>query len=300
MDIKNMAGLIVGVVVGVVLLSALLFPVIGEATATTSTFKNEGYFQLDKFTDEYTLEWDAADPDTITINGEDITYHNNSGMAVSVVLGENFALRLNADNARMSFYNAGTFVNTSETYPTMTVTFASGSVVATNGNTSKTVSSVSELYGLVDAGDYVMKKTDAVAYLNSGSEIVADSEIYATGQTYSGSNNILWHLEGTIDDMKYPDEFNSSYTVTNQTINGAYSTKYNDLYELNNLQFTVTTSGSIVYNVTASFFVVPAEVTAEKTVHMTDVENTIVSIIPILTVVGLILGVLAFFYSRRE
>lgn len=302
MDIKNMAGLVVGVVVGVVLLSALLFPIVGEATATTTTFKNDGYYHLTKYeaTDSVTLEWDAATPDVFTVNGEEVTYHNDSGLAVSIGLGQRFAVRLPVNNTAINFYGAGTYINTNATYTTFTLTYTGGTVTATNGDATKEIASVSEIFVISADGDYVMKKSDAHAYLNSGSEVVADSEIYASGQTYNGANYIFWHLEGTINDMDYPDTFDNNLTITNEAIHGEYSTKYNDLYVLDNLTFTATASNAVVYNVTASYFVVPAEVTAEKTVHMNDVENTLVGIIPVLIVMGLILGVLAFFYSRRE
>lgn len=298
MDIKAFPALIVGVVVALVLAGAVL-PVFAETTSAETTFKNEGYFYLDKFTDSYTFFWDSTDPDNFTVNGETVTYHNDTTLAVSLVLGQNFAVRFPANNVSVSFYGAGTYISTNAENPTFTLTYSEGSVTATNGTNTKVISSVTEIYGLVEKGDYVMKNSTAPAYLNSGSEVIADSEIYASGQTFNGSNYIWWHLEGTIENMEYPDTFNNTYTVTNETIHGAYSTNYEDLYVLDNLTFTVTASNSVVYNVTASYFVVPYEVTAEKSVHPDGPLTVILNVLPLLAIAGLVTGAVVWFINRK-
>lgn len=292
---NKVVSVVLTLTIGVILAGSVLMPVLSDAMATEDTFSNEGYFYLDEFTDEYTFEWDATDPTTMTVNGESFTYSNTSGLTVSLVLGEKFAVRMGNSNPSINFYGNGSYVSTSAGNPTFTLTYSEGSVTATNGTATKTIESVTAIYGIVESGDYVMKKSSAVAYLNSGSDIVADSTIYASGQTYSGNNNIFWHLEGTIDNISYPDTFNSSLTITNETLNGEYSSTHNDLYELTNIQFTATTNTAVVYNVTASYFVVPAEVTAERSVHFTADEIAIIAVIPVIVIVALfIVGVRSF------
>lgn len=292
--------LTVAIVASVVaLIFGAVLPVFADTSASEDTFTNEGYFYLDKYTDEYSFYWDSSDPDTFTVNGETVTYHNNSGFAVSLVLGKNFAVRFPSGNTNVSFYGAGTYVSTNAEKPTFTLTYSEGSVTATNGTDTKVISSVTEIYGIVDKGSYVMKKSTEPAYLNSGSEVIADSEIYASGQTFNGSNYIWWHLEGTIDNMEYPEVFNNTYTVTNKQINGEYSSSHEDLYKLNNIQFTVTASNAVVYNVTASYFVVPLEVTAERSVHMDGALATLFNLLPLLIGFGLVIGVAGIVLSRR-
>lgn len=300
MDTKNYIGLLVGLMVSSLILVAVV-PIFTEVSATEDTFENDGYFHLTKYTadDSVTLEWDATAPDTFTINGEELTYHNGFGLTQSIVLGETLAARLNDNNTRISFYSGGNFVNTSETYPTLTITYSGGTVVATNENTTRTVSNVAELYVISEKGDYVMKKATSPAYLNSGSEIIADSEIYASGLTYSGNNNVFWHLEGTIDDMEYPNVFNENLTVTNESIHGTYDRNHNDLYVLDNLTFTITNTSEVTFDVTASYFVVPSEVTAEKTYHGDTAFNSIIDILPMLAGVGLLMAGVYYFISRK-
>lgn len=300
MNTKSIIMSVVAIAVAVLVVVTCAIPIFTSATETERTFTNEGYFYLDKFTDEYSFYWDSAEPTKFIINGdEEVTFTNTSGLAISLVLGQNFAVRFPSGNTNVSFYGAGTYVSTSADNPTFTLTYADGSVTATNGTNTKVVSSVTEIYGMVENGPYTMKKSTDTVYLNSGSEVIADSEIYASGQTFNGNNYIWWHMEGTIDDMDYPEVFNDTFTVTNKQINGQYNNTYDDLYELNNIQFTVTASNSIVYNVTASYFVVPYEVTAEKTIHPTDIQITLISIIPILMVLGIIVAAVGMFLRSR-
>lgn len=288
---NNLIGLVVALAVSVILIGSVLMLAVNEASATEDTFKNDGYFHLKKYTsdDELTLEWDSTVPDTFTVNGETIIYHNGFGLAQSIVLGEAMTARLNDNNARISFYSAGNFINTSETNPTFTLTYSAGTVVVSNVATTRTYTDVAELYAISDNGDYVMKKATSPAYLNSGSEIVADSEIYASGQTYNGNANVFWHLEGTIDDMEYPDTFNSNLTVSDEAINGKYDSSHEDLYVLNDLTFKITnTVSGVVFNVTASYFIVPSEVTAERSAHMNDGEIALIAVIPVLIIASLV------------
>ena len=302
MDVKNFVGLLVFGVIGIIVLSAFV-PIISETTSATKTFENEGYFKLDKYTDtdSYTFEWDYNDPSKFVINDETYEYTNTNGLTVSIILGEKFAIRLTNNNAGVSFFGGGNYINANATNPNLTVTYTGGTFTVTNGVNTRTISNVAEIYSFAEDGPYVMKKSTSPAYLNSGSEIIADSEIYASGQTFSGNNYIFWHMAGTIDDMEYPDTFDSALTVTNETIHGEYSNVCNDLYILDNITFTATSSNQagITYNVTASYFVVPAEVTAEKSIHPDAVLSSVIDLLPLIAGIGLfIILVAGFLYSR--
>lgn len=293
---NKIIGLVITAMVSVIVLAAVLIPTLNDATTTEDTFKNEGYFYLDEFTDDYTFFWDYDDPTTFTVNGEDVTFINNSGLDVRVVLGEKFMVTHTSAGLSCTFYGNGTYVIANATNKTLTLTLSGGTLTATNGNTTKTISDVSLLYSIVEKGDYVMKKSNSIAYLKD------DSTIYATGHTYNGVNNIFWHLEGTPaanDGISWPDDYNSNFTVTNETVNIVENSDHIDLYDLTNLTFTVT-NNNVEYNVTASYFVVPAEVTAERSVHLTDAMNVILNVIPLLIIVAVLLGVVAVFILRRE
>lgn len=288
--------------IGVLVFASLLIPVVDDATATTATFENEGYYYLDKTNEDFSFSWDFANPTEFIINNETVNYTNSDNIDKSIVLGEKFAVRTQPNNAKVTFYGLGTFITADSTNTTLTVTVTAGQLSATNGATSKNIPDVSELYYIADSGPYVMKKIDSVAYLNSGSEIVADSEIYASGQTFSGARSIFWHMEGTVENMDYPDTFDELLQISNETINGQYSTKYNDLFELSNITFTAyNTYQELTYNVVASYFVVPATVTAEKTIQVDEPTRDILAVLPLILIAALVMGVLGYaVYSRIE
>lgn len=300
MDTKELTAILVVAMVGCVIVAGFV-PVVGESVSASTTFENDGYFKLDKYTDSYTFEWDYNDPSKLVINDETYEYTNTSGLALSIILGERFAVRLADNNANISFFGAGTFVPANATYPNITVTYTGGTLTVTNGTNTKVISDVAEIYSYAKDGPYVMKKSTSPAYLNSGSEIIADSEIYASGQTFNGTNYIFWHMAGTIDNMVYPDTFDSALTVTNETIHGSYTAGYNDLYTLDNITFTATASyqSGVTYNITASYFVVPAEVTAEKTIHADDNTASIISMLPFILIMGIVLMFVGVVIVRR-
>lgn len=302
MELKNFGALIAGFIVAALLVSAILVPVIDTTTTTADTFENDGYFHLKKYTaeDDVTFTWDYTNPTSFTINEETMEYTNESALTQSVILGQRFAARLATNNTGLTFYGAGTYINANATTPTFTLSYSGGSITATNGTTTKPIADVSEIYVIATEGDYVMKVADSVAYLNSGSEIVADSEIYASGQTFNGGANIFWHLQGTIDNMEYPDTFDSNLTITNEEIHGEHVADHKNLYALNNITFTATTLGGTVYNITASYFVVPAEVTAERSQHLNSTEISLLGIVPLLVTVGILLGIVGVIFTRRE
>lgn len=299
---NKLITMVITLTVCIIVTGSVLMPVLEDTTATEDTFENDGYYHLTKYTaeDSVTMTWDASAPDVFTVNGEDVTYHNDNSFAVSVGLGERFAVRLPTNNTAINFYGAGTYINTNTTNTTFTLTYSEGTLTVTNGTNTKSISDVSEIFVISSDGDYVMKKTDSPAYLNSGSEIVADSEIYASGQTFNGGAYIFWHLQGSIEDMEYPDTFDSNLTITNETIHGKYDTAHEDLYVLDNLTFTATTSTSVVYNVTASYFVVPSEVTAERSQHLDGNEIALISVIPVLIIAALLIFAVRVFLSNRD
>lgn len=299
---NKLLTMVLTITIGIIFAGSLMVPVINDVSATEDTLENDGYYHLKKYTaeDEVTFTWDYTNPTSFTINDETMEYTNESALAQSVVLGQRFAARLATNNTGLTFYGAGTYINANATTPTFTLSYSEGSISATNGTTTKPIADVSEIYVIATEGDYVMKVTDSVAYLNSGSEIVADSEIYASGQTFNGGANIFWHLQGTIDNMEYPDVFDSNLTVTNEEIHGEYVADHKNLYALDNITFTATTLGGTVYNITASYFVVPAEVTAERTQHLDTAEISLIAVIPVMVILALIMIAVQIITGRRD
>lgn len=292
MDLKTLPVVIITLLVAVILTAVVLVPVVNDAVSGEHTYRNEGYFHLQKYEDDFTFSWNYATPSVFTINGETVTYDNTDGSLKMIVLGKAFKITISNDNT-LTFFGGGAYVSGNATYPEVTASLSSGTFSITNGTNSKNITSVTEVYSIAKDGPYVMKKYNVSAYLED------DSEIYATDQNFSGAYNILWHLEGTTTDMDYPNEFNSNITVTDPVIHGETR---GDLYAIDSVTFTATvsTQSGVTYNISASEFVVPATVSTEYTNNMDPSTKTILSMIPLLVVLGLIVGAAGVLIIRRS
>ena len=84
----------IAAVIGIIVLGSVLMPILDDATATTDTFTNEGYFYLEKYDEstDITLEWTYSAPTTMTVNDQDIEL-GNLGVGVTVLFTESFGLR---------------------------------------------------------------------------------------------------------------------------------------------------------------------------------------------------------------
>ena len=178
----------------------------------------------------------------------------------------------------------------------LSLTISGGKI--TNTSTNREFTITGNTYVVSDEGNYLMKASDNAAYL------LSDSNTLATGMTIiSGVWVVMgWDSDEGIDIepiVYYPAD---SYTVSNLNVDSEIVSGYDDLAKLTKLTYTVTKNDdpTVTQNVTYSYFIVPAEVTAEKSVHLTDNENAILLVIPALVIIAIIIGVLAVAMRGRE
>lgn len=293
MNIKEITMGIVATIVALVIVVVCAIPIISDSVATEDTYKNDGYFYVDKFTDTYTFSWNYNNPEVFVINGEEVEYTAETGsLSVSVFCTDSCAMRYVNNTLTCNFYGGGTYISGNATYPEVTATLENGTLTVTNGTTTKPIANTTEVYSIVKDGPFVMKNKDKVAYLNG------DSEIYASGQTFSGSAYIFCHLSGTIDDgISYgPDNL----TFSNQTVNYVENNTHEDLYELTSITFTAVNSNNVEFNPVYSYFIVPAEVTAERTVQVDGATGDIITVIPVLMVLAILIGAVTLFIKTRR
>lgn len=303
MDIKTVSVALVAVMVGAVMFGAL-FPIFDDVTATEDTFKNDGYYRMSKLTssdaDTVTIEWDYTTPNQVTVNNEDITL--NANVTVSVISDTNFVFRaLYTGGAfiAVQFYGAtgGAFSATVQDAQNMTVVCSAGTATATVGENSKTAS-YDVIYYPDNDGAYIMKNKDESAYM------LKDSEFFGCGTTTTVSSNSLGVVvDGTIEDgatvTVWRDLANGTVIDTDSVV--VHSTLNNDyvgLYELDKITFDASYN-SEDYAITYSYFVVPYEVTAERSVHVTDSMGAIMDLIPLIIGLGLVLMTVAFFLKKK-
>ena len=311
MDINKMIGMVVGVMVGVLILSAALFPVIDSATTTERTFTNEGYFFMEKIDEgtPMTVVWDYTKPTTLTVNGDDVPLPDKEHMSTipfTIFCSETWLLRY-AYNSTDGYY-VGAYQNASSTAYTGTVTdsrsltisVTDAGVTTVDNGTAHTWSNASgDFYVISETGDYIMKKMDKDAY------VLGDSPIFGYGRTYARNYNYLSELTGNVDDGitggYYPENTitTAGWTISDVTLNSTAQTAYKDLYKVSSMTYEITGEGIIPYTATFSQYIVPASVTAELAVHASQDEIELLETIPILITVGLIMGIVGVVAARR-
>lgn len=295
---------VISAFVVVVVLAAVLMPVLEDATDTEDTFTNEGgYYRMGEINaaddTEYTLSWVKTDTTILTINGVDFDANAAYGTAATtVVASENWMLRYHSIDGPSGYlqYYDGTSWAGDATTKSMDITASNGTVtityvMSTDVTNTKTVT-YTKLYAIMpDSTDDEMKKPTETPYL------LGDSSIYAMGVT-SGITGLI-KIEGTINDGVDIDVIgNNSETISNIVIDKTAVSGYKDLYKVSKITFDVEISG-VTTSCTYNFFIVPYEVTAEKSQHLDTNEIAIFGAIPVLVIVALLIGVLALYMRSR-
>lgn len=300
-----MIGMVVGVMVGVLILSAALFPVIDSATTTERTFTNEGLINLNYVDDTFneTIVWNYTAPNDLTIGSDTITLPTEANYALTIMANEDFFLRwvhaANDENYVQLYRtdNSSAYRARVVDSQNMTITIGSGSITFDNGSATTVTISYTEMYCVcASEGDYVLKPSTETAYLKSDSEVFAYGGSYVTGLTF------YTIISGTPTDdftrVVWPDSLPMTYT--DMTDDLAEVSGYIGLYTLKEFKYSVTnTNTSATGNVSYTQFIVPAKVTAELAVHPSQDEINLLETIPILITVGLILGIVGTIFVRR-
>ena len=305
-------ALAVGLTVGVIMLSGFLWPVVSDATATATTFANEGYYTMDEVTNDTvtTIEWEKANPDTLIV--DDVPFDMSfaeTNKSYTIIGSDSMILRYlkdttnrgvmifsNDPNAAYVSFHTGTAATSGDK---VTITLSNNSVTfITDGTTpiNKTVADIGDDAYVINptgTGNYsvVMKKADIPAY------VLGDSTIRFMGVSVAGGpGGIALYGIGTLDDGI---EISTIYT-NNTTTDVSYSdpeptdteiSGYDSLYSLDKYTFTIsyTDNGTPkTFDATYSYFLIPNEVTAEKSWHLDTTQIALVAAIGTLGAIVLI------------
>lgn len=314
MDWKQISGLVVGVVIGALLLTTLVMPVVSDATATEKTFTNEGYFRMTHYdTDtDITLTWTAENPMQVIVNDVVVPINYDVAGSVTIVADTSFIARLNTttSNVSLSFIGPGGGTHTATVAATYTFSGGNATIVNTTDTDATYTTTYTDLYIPSLDGEFVMKKYDESAYINEDSYIFAygltriknsTGTIASPGAGFEFSGSIADGIEGRV--WRGTD----NVTVSNEQINYVADDKFIDLYKFDAITATatyhetiddepVTTDTTVTYN----YLLVPHQVTAEYAEHLNDETNAILSMVPLLITVGIIMAVVGLFVIRRE
>lgn len=281
-------GLMVGLTVGVLMISGFLWPIVSDATTINKTFSNAGYYEMTYDEREnVTVVWNYETPYQITVNDETVALNPtdfSSSQRKTILIGDDFVLRTNRGSGQpiVQFTTptrnifGGTGVN-------LTVTCESGTYTATAG--PDTVSGTyTTLYTPSNNGEYVMKLSDQDAYL------LGNTEFIAMGTSYIGpeNTNVGIKITGSIDNgAEIAAWFGGDWTFNNVQVNSESVDGYRDLYTIS----TITADAeleSVTGSITYSYFLVPTEITAEKSEHLDTMQIALIGAIGTLGAIVLI------------
>lgn len=298
MNSKALIGSIMGVVIGVILLGSLLAPTISDVTETQKTFDNTDYARHQMKELESGDTWTRSDG-TWYYNDEVVT--TNSTGSYSVLFTDNLTIREVA-NIRGVDYRTGANSTTSAEIVTV-----DESTLGISINESVSATSFNYGYGAVPSGDYIMKDMVKSAY------VLKDTDMYVTGVTnlVTGENasELLFVISGSIEDgftVSVQNVKNSTVTditVGEVTVNATPVDGVEDVYLFTNITFDFTgTYDGTETTTTATYgtFVMPKTVTAELSVHMTDAQNDLIKVLPVLVVVALFMVFVGAFIIRNR
>ena len=295
----------------VIVLAAVLMPVLTDATTTEDTYTNEGYFFMDKIDEgtAMTVAWDYTKPTTLTVNSVDVELPDKDHMSAipfTIFCCDTWFLRYAYDNtdgyyiAAYQNANSTSYSGNVSNSRSITVSVTDAGVTTVDNGTAHTWSNATgDFYVISAEGDYVMKKADKDAY------VLGDSTIFGYGRTYARNYNYISHLKGSVDDgitgAYYPENTitTAGWTISDVTLNSAAVAGHEDLYTVSTMTYEITGEGIIPYTAVYSQYIIPAEVTAERSVHLTVNESAILAAIPVLVIVALLIGVLAIFVRSK-
>lgn len=292
--------LIVALVIGIIMATTAILPLASDYSEA-KTFKNVGYYDMVYTeTDNLVFEWNYTEPTQVTINDDVITIPNADAVNKTLICGDNWIVRYGYDSTLKTFVqfygSTGSQVIASVDAETdLTVTCSNGSVsVANTAETPATFSTTyTHLYVVAKDGSLVMKTKDTPVYVNGDSDVIAMG-LSKVG-TISGVGVII---TGNIDDGFTWDIFRGSdITFSNENVTYSDVTAYKDLYTLDKMTATATNStGSS--DLTYSYFIVPAEVTAEP--DNPDVYKDLIKIVPLMAFIMLVVAAAAMIISKRD
>ena len=315
MEKMNVLTLIITLVVGVILTGALLGPVISDATTTEKTFENNGYYPLTKVDEntEATIVWDTADPEAFTINDVRIDFPTTGRL--TILGSDSICMRYNTASNTHQIQVFGSYSGvqdykalTESAGGTLTAVISGGVVTVTVGTDSpKSFDLGNDAYLLAPNNvnaDYVavMKITTEKAYL------LGDSEVVICGISVSNNQSQAIGVfgKGNMTDGIQFDTFfeGSSYsgagvTFTDVTTYSEEINGYKDLYALEKYTATINYGNDQTSAATYSYFIVPSEVVAEKSVHLTPGQISLMGAIPVMVIVALLMVAVGAIALRR-
>ena len=285
---NKLITLAITLTIGVILAASLLIPVINTATATTDTYTNDGLIHLEKYTaesDDITIAWTYETPNAITINDETLALPDVEYLSID--MGNDWFVRYTRGVSMSYLATNASIVSTVADEGSLTITLSGGTITATDGVTTKTNTYTEYLCITSDVNaSYVMKKATDSVYLKGDSEIIA----------YGVTSSYAFKIVGNVTDGVTISQIRgTTVEIDNETVNATADDSHIGLYKFTSVTFTYG-DATATYNTV----VVPKEVTAEKSEHLTDGQISLLGVIPVLVIVALLVVAVGAVARRND
>lgn len=296
---NKLIPIVLTLVVGIILAGSVLMPVLNDATKTTDTFENSGYFHMEKYgTDtDITIVWDPADAKSVSVNGEKYNPNTPVNQFVNIAIGDNWYFRYADGGAntyvQVSYGGVDLVAGSNTDGVSVSVTCSGGTATITKASVTQTMT-YTELYVISDDGAYVMKNA------NETVTVAGDTEFIGLGVTSLGTGRAVLKVTGDVDngaDVTVIGSIPSEATISDVNVSATALDNYKG-YSLSNVTFTVTMD-SVDYPATYNYFIVPASVTLELTEHLTPGQIALMGAIPIMVIVALLMAAVGAIAYRR-
>lgn len=287
MDTKSIITVIIGLMVSGVILMAFV-PICTEVTATEHTFTNGKLYYMNEIGEDESIIYTYDGTLGIwTINGEAINISVSE--ATTVVAGDGFIIRANGQLRGSAIASPASIESLTVTANGVTMNYTKPDATTATATATGTV----YYYATNIETDYVLCPYDLPTYVNKDSQILADGQSgIASGQA------AVFKIIGSIDDGFTVTCQTPGVTIGDVVCNYEKVNGYVDLYKITNITFS-TVYNDVERGQTYSSYIVPAEVTSEKSIHGDDAFNTVINLIPLIAGMGLLMAGVYYFIIRK-
>lgn len=266
-------------VVVIAVLAGTLIPILDDATATHDTKKSIGYYYMSGVADDESFTY-AYDGTNWTLNGDTMSFPTGG---FNVLVTDEHFIRSNG---------VVDLVSVKSLSVTATSSGISGSYVKNDDSTVTVEWDITGFYGAtLTEDDYIMTNPSNTSYVN------ADTDVIGFGVTNVSGQYPIFHIVGDMESVTVTCT-DTNVSISNIKINKTAVNGYIDLYDFESITFDATKGGTTTA-VTYNRVILPAEVTAERTVHFDSGENAIFNAIPVMVIIALLLGVVALVLRSR-
>lgn len=306
MEVKKLTYGILTIIIAVVLVSAVLIPAISSSSTTTTTVEkeNEGYlYTMTDQAGDYTYSVDTSTYATL-LNGDALEFFSETSSTylagVATPTFDAMFKNTKVSNVDVISEGADGMLNpTSFTLSNGTFTYSAYKDGSTKTYTG-TFDSDKALYA-VNGGNYAAFSGGASFSVNTG-----DTVYYTTSYTSIGSTYNVAYRVSIVNGVTTVDYANKIVSGVVTPIDIAATCTYDDMATTNgvttytNFTVTITSSSGEVSDFYPAYIVAPRTYTETITTEQTGAEFTLINIIPLLVLVGVMLGAVGLFISRRD